>query len=111
MELKEGLGAGIQGARKVARGEGGKAGRDKSIAGPGKVMLKISGLYPKNRHWVACSKVLQVRTTAYPGRNGRSNYEIRKNLSFISIETCSVSLSLFPMCLISSELNLKKESI
>ena len=108
MELKEGWGAGIQGARKVARGEGGKAGRDKSIAGPGKVMLKISGRYPKNRHWVACSK---VRTTAYPGRNGRSNYEIRKNLSFISIETFSVSLSLFPMCPFSSKVNLKQESM
>ena len=43
-ELKV-LGAQMQGARKVARGEAGKARRDKSMLSL--VMVRISGLYPK----------------------------------------------------------------
>lgn len=58
-------------------------------------MFKIAGLYPKNRPWVACFKILQVRTMAYPERGEKSKYEIGKNSSFISLETFSVSLSLF----------------
>lgn len=51
----------------------------------------------------------QARPMAYPGRNEKSNYEIRKN--FISIETFSASLSLFLGFVILSKVKLKKESI
>ena len=82
--------------RSVAREgcEGRGAGLDKStLCLPGKVMLKIPGLYSKKN--TPCSNILQVRTMAYPGRNEKSNYEMGQNSSFISLETFSVFLSLF----------------
>ena len=70
----------MQGARKVARGEAGKAGRQEHAEpGHGEDFWALS----YDRPSTACSKILQVRTTAYPGGNGTSNPDTRKNSSFI----------------------------